>query len=337
MDARQVSAGALHRLGIVILPDFSNLGLAAAVEPLFIANWLAQQRLFEWSILSVDGLSVRASNGMRVPVDGALTESAEFQTVLVVASFDVKRHAEDQRVTAWLRRMARFGVELGAIETGSEILAAAGLLDGHQAAVHWDNLDGFRERYPGVEAVPQLYTFGRGRMTCAGASAILDLMLRWIAQQGDRRLADEVTQHLLISRQRPANQEQGAPDTDKEAVANQAVAKALVLMQETIEEPLSCAALAAAVDLSPRQLQRHFQRHLGTTVMRHYLLLRLSKAHKLLQQTDLSVTEVAVGSGFTSLEHFSRVYRQTFGRSPSTDRQQSTSAPVLRQPGPRMG
>ena len=102
------------------------------------------------------------------PVDGALTESAEFQTVLVVASFDVKRHAEDQRITGWLRRMARFGVELGAIETGSEILAAAGLLDSHQAAVHWDNIDGFRERYPGVEALTQLYTFGRGRMTCAG-------------------------------------------------------------------------------------------------------------------------------------------------------------------------
>jgi len=193
-------------------------------------------------------------------------------------------------------------------------------------------IDGFRERYPGVEAVPQLYTFGRGRMTCAGATAILDMMLRWIAQQSDQRLADEVAQHLLISRQRPPTQEQGTPDTDKEAVANQAVAKALALMQDSLEEPLSCEALAAAVDLSPRQLQRHFQRHLGSTVMRHYLMLRLSKAHKLLQQTDLSVTEVAVGSGFTSLEHFSRVYRQTFGRSPSADRQQSTSAPVLRRP-----
>jgi AraC family carnitine catabolism transcriptional activator len=70
--------------------------------------------------------------------------------------------------------------------------------------------------------------------------------------------------------------------------------------------------------------------------MRHYLLQRLAKAHKLLQQTDLSVTEVAVSAGFTSLEHFSRVYRQTFGVSPSGDRQQLTSAPVLRHRGPRV-
>jgi AraC family carnitine catabolism transcriptional activator len=329
-----------HRLAIVILPDFSNLGLAAAVEPLFVANWLSQNRLFDWSVLSVDGLSVQASNGMRVPVDAAISETAAFQTVLVVASFDVKRHAEDQRVTGWLRRMARFGVELGAIETGSEILAAAGLLDNHQAAVHWDNIDGFRERYPAIEAVTQLYTFGRGRMTCAGASAILDMMLRWIAQHSDRRLADEVAQHLLIGRQRAATdsqavQEAGSMEAERDAIANHAVTRALALMQETIEEPLSCRALAAEVDLSPRQLQRHFQHYLGTTVMRHYLLQRLAKAHKLLQQTDLSVTEVAVSAGFTSLEHFSRVYRQTFGVSPSGDRQQSTSAPVLRHRGPR--
>jgi AraC family carnitine catabolism transcriptional activator len=339
-----------HRLAIVILPDFSNLGLAAAVEPLFVANWLSQRRLFDWTILSVDGLSVQASNGMRVPVDAAISETAGFQTVLVVASFEVKRHAEDQRITGWLRRMARFGVELGAIETGSEILAAGGLLDGHQAAVHWDNIDGFRERYPSVEAVSQLYTFGRGRMTCAGASAILDMMLRWIAQHSDRRLADEVAQHLLVGRQRAATesqavQEGGGPGgygagglaAERDAVANQAVARALAIMQETIEEPLSCRALATDVGLSPRQLQRHFQHYLGTTVMRHYLLQRLAKAHKLLQQTDLSVTEVAVSAGFTSLEHFSRVYRQTFGVSPSGDRQQSTSAPVLRHRGPRVG
>ena len=184
--------------------------------------------------------------------------------------------------------------------------------------------------------------------TCAGASAILDMMLRWIAQHSDRRLADEVAQHLLIGRQRAATEGQAAQEggpgvqggiqggvqgADRDAIANQAVARALAIMQETIEEPLSCRALAAEVDLSPRQLQRHFQHYLGTTVMRHYLLQRLAKAHKLLQQTDLRVTEVAVSAGFTSLEHFSRVYRQTFGVSPSADRQQSTSAPVLRQRG----
>jgi AraC family carnitine catabolism transcriptional activator len=171
------------------------------------------------------------------------------------------------------------------------------------------------------------------------------MMLRWIAQVSERALADEVAQHLLISRQRPPTERQmpqGHSDSDDanaagHPAASQVVARALAIMQETIEEPLPCRVIAARLHLSLRQLQRYFQRDLGLTVTRQYLLLRLAKAHKLLQQTDLSVTEVAVGSGFVSLEHFSRVYRQAFGVSPSGDRRQSTSAPVLRQKGARMG
>ncbi len=159
--------------------------MALAIEPLFVANWLAQAKLFSWSILSLDGLSVRASNGMHLPVDGALGEIGTYQTVFVVASFNVKAYAEDQRLLNWLRRMARFGADMGAIETGSEVLAAANLLDGHPAAVHWDNLEGFRERYPDVTASAQLYTIGNGRMTCAGATSILDMMLGWIGIQAE--------------------------------------------------------------------------------------------------------------------------------------------------------
>lgn len=314
-----------HRLGIVILPEFSNLGLALTVEPLFIANWIAQRSLFHWSVLSVDGLSVRASNGMWVPVDAPLGDPTAFDTVIVIASFDVKQHAADQRLTGWLRRVARFGVEVGAIETGSEVLAAAGLLDGHQAAIHWDNLEGFQERYPDVQATAQLYTLGRGRMTCAGASTIVDMMLHWLAQHGDQNLAEEVAQHLLISRQRPSSQEQQPSDA-----ADATVTRALRFMQEAIEEPISCVEIAKRTGVSQRQLQRHFRQHLGMTVTQQYTQLKLAKAHKLLQQTELTVTEVAVGSGFASLEHFSRVYRKAFGCAPSSDRRQSTSAPVLR-------
>jgi AraC family carnitine catabolism transcriptional activator len=319
-----------HHIAFVVLPDFSNMGLALAIEPLFVANWLSQKQLFRWSILSLDGLSVRASNGMHLPVDGALGEIGTYRTVIVVASFNVKAHAEDQRLLNWLRRMARFGADMGAIETGSEILAAAHLLDGHPAAVHWDNLDGFQERYPDVEASAQLFTLGRGRMTSAGATAILDMMLRWIGEQADPHLATEIAQHFLMPRQRHPHQEQNAPETGIDSIANQKVQQALQIMQQTTDEPLLCHEIAARVGLSERQLQRHFQRHVGMSLARQYLQFRLAKAHKLLQQTDLPVTEIAISSGFGSLENFSRTYRRHFGCSPSVDRQQSITAPVFR-------
>ena len=104
-------------------------------------------------------------------------------------------------------------------------------------------------------------------------------------------------------------------------------------MQQQIDEPLTCSEIAERVGLSQRQLQRHFQQSFGTTMQRHYVTMRLAVAHKLLQQTDLPVTEIAVSTGFASLENFSRVYRACFGRPPSTDRRQSTEAPVFRQRG----
>lgn len=87
------------------------------------------------------------------------------------------------------------------------------------------------------------------------------------------------------------------------------------------------------VGLCKRQFERQFKRHTGVAPVRYFLSLRLALAHKLLQQTDLSVSEVAAASGFRSFGHFSRVYKQQFGRPPSGDRCQALDAPVRRMPG----
>jgi len=185
----------MRKLAFLLLPEFSNLGLAAATEPLFIGNWLAQQSLFAWTQVSVDGKPVRASNGRMIAVDGDLAAAADCKTVFVLASFDPQAVSRERRVVAWLKRLARFGVEIGGIENGSLVLAEAGLLNGHQVAVHWDNLIGFRERYPKTRAVSQMYCRSGGRITCAGATAILDMMIAWMAWHGEADLARELDRH----------------------------------------------------------------------------------------------------------------------------------------------
>ncbi|HLY56629.1 MAG TPA: GlxA family transcriptional regulator [Stellaceae bacterium] len=324
-----------YRVGFLAMPEFSYFGLVAAIQPLFLANWLAGRPLFEWQTLSADGGPVRASNGTSVPVDAAMAAAGPFRTVFVLACFDPKKQARDARVTGWLRRTARFGVEIGGIETGSEVLAAAGLLDNHVAAVHWDNLEGFQERYPDVLARSQLFSLERGRPTCAGGTSVIDMMLALVARESDETLAREVAQQMIVGRPREATASQLATAIQPADGSNAAVQSAIALMNEQIEEPLSAEEIAERVGLSQRQLRRQFQRWTGTTLMRGYIMIRLSKAHQLLQQTELSVTEVAVSAGFASLEHFSRVYRSVFGRAPSTDRRQSITAPVYRQPGRR--
>ena len=320
-----------RRVGILLMPQFSNLGLALVVEPMALANWLSQRVLYEWSVLSLDGEPVAATNGMRVPARPVTADAGHFSTVFVIASFEAKAHAKSRAAKAWLQRQKAFGAQIGGIETGTEVLAAATLLDGRTAAVHWDNLEGFREAYPKVKATTQLYTIEPRLMTCAGGYAIADMMLEWIGQHAGMDLAAEIGQHLLHPRVRGTGEVQLVRPAANAALVSEQVGQAIRLMQESIAAPVSCEVLAAAVGLSKRQLERQFRRDTATAPLQYYLSLRLAAAHRLLQQTELSVSQVAAASGFDSMEHFSRVYRAKFGCPPSRDRLQSWQAPVMRQ------
>jgi AraC family carnitine catabolism transcriptional activator len=315
----------------LLLPEFSQLGAAAATEPLFVANWLAQRTLFDWKLASADGQPVRASNGRLTAVDGAMADAADCRSVFVLASFDPQRNLRERRVIAWLKRLAKFGVEIGGIENGSLLLAEAGLLNGHEAAVHWDNAAGFQEHYPQIRAVTQLYARSGDRITCAGAAAILDLMIAWIGWHADADLAGEVAEHLLLGRHRTAHTGQRNTARTQSAGSDAAVARARAVMQAHIEDPLPCREIARRAGLSLRQLERRFRDELRCSLLRHYRQIRMAKAHQLLQQTPLSVTDVALSCGFSTPEYFCRLYRELFGCSPSSDRRQSTTAPVLRQ------
>ena len=318
-------------VGLLLLPDFSQLGLAAVTEPLFVANWLSGSDLYRWRSLSLDGKPVRSSAGSKLPVGAGIAEASQFDMLLVLASFDVKRLTRNQPLKSWLRRVARHGATIGSIETASEVVAAAGLLDGMAVAVHWDNLQGFAESHPRCRAVLQLYTAEGDRLTCAGQSATLDMMLHWISRDQGGSLAAEVAAHLMLPGWRSGEEAQPVPGTERRMEVDPMLTRALTIMEQNIEEPLPCGVIARRAGFSMRQMQRLFAKHLNVRPARHYQLMRLSKAHALLQQTELSVTEIAVSAGFGSLEHFCRVYRREFKCRPGDDRRQSVSAPVFRR------
>jgi AraC family carnitine catabolism transcriptional activator len=315
----------VRKIALLLLPEFSNFGLAAVTEPLFVANWLAQATVFEWRTISDDGKPVRASNGSDIPVDGDLTLAAGCTSLFVFASFDPARTAGSRARTRWLKRIARTGAELVGIENGSLALAEAGLLDQHAAAVHWDNLAGFQELFPRIRIAQSLFSFSNNRVTCAGAAAILDMMIAWIAHHADAQTSTEVARHLLLSPRRDARHGDSAPAQDP------LIARARAIMQAHVDDPLSCDTIAQQLGLSLRQLERRFKQQLRQTLHSEYMLVRVEKAHQYLQQTTLSVTEVSALTGFTSVEYFSKVYRRVFGVLPSKDRRQSTDAPVFRQ------
>ncbi|MEO5325168.1 GlxA family transcriptional regulator [Mesorhizobium sp. CC13] len=320
-----------HRFGLVLAPGFSHLAMAMAIEPLFIANWIARRKLFRWSTLSTDGFAVTASSGIQTPVDYPLGTTEHFDVVLVLASFDARSATTDSRLLKWLRWAERTGAEVGAIETGSEILAAAGMMEDHTVPVHWYNIEGMRERYPGMNVTDTLYSLSARRPVSAGASATLDMMAAIIGRTAGQELANEVSQHLLLQKRQGNSRQQTLDVKDPSAAKRDPVARASQIMASTIDEPKSCANIAAMVGVSERHLQRLFQQQLGSGMSQIYHMLRMERAHQLVQQTDLTITEIAVACGFSSLEVFSRTYRKAFEVSPSRDRRQSVDSSVFRR------
>jgi AraC family carnitine catabolism transcriptional activator len=157
------------------------------------------------------------------------------------------------------------------------------------------------------------------------------MMVAWIGWQGESDLAGEVAEHLLLGKARAAETEQRAAPAAPPSPLDAVVADAQAIMRQHVDEPLSCGEIARRVGLSLRQIERRFKDELRSSVLQEYRLIRMTKAHQLLQQTELSVTEVAFSCGFSSPEYFCRLYHSLFDCSPSKDRRQSTTAPVLRQ------
>ena len=92
------------------------------------------------------------------------------------------------------------------------------------------------------------------------------------------------------------------------------------LMEQNLEEPLERTDLARSVGLSTRQLERLFRKYLHRSPARYYVELRLERARRLLQQTNIPIIDVALACGFVSASHFSKCYRDFFGKTPRRER-----------------
>ena len=308
-----------RRIGFLLIPNFSMIAFASAIETLRLANRHAERRLYEWQLLSVDGAAVSASNGIALMPDGRISDFERARTAIVCSGIEVERF-DVGPVRGWLRRLDRLGCDIGALCTGAHVLARVGLLQGYRCTIHWENLAGFVEEFPDIEVSTDLFEIDRNRFTCCGGTAAIDLMLHLIAMQHGEALATTVSEQLILDRIRGAHDHQRMPLRSRLKINNPKLIEVIGLMETHLEDSLSQENLATGVELSRRQLERLFRRHLGASPARFYLGLRLNRARLLLHQTDMSVIDVALACGFVSASHFSKCYRQAYGRTPRAER-----------------
>ncbi len=311
-------------IGFLVIPDFSMIAFTAAVEPLRLANRTSGQDLYAWRVMSHDGAPVSASNGVTMQPDSALRAEMDgdgplFSAVILCSGVGAE-HYRNPDLFAFLQRIDRRGVDIGALCTGTHVLANAGLIGGYKCAIHWENLPAFTESFPNIEIGAHLYEIDRNRFTCSGGTAALDMMVHLIALEHGEELALKVSQQCLVDHIRPADVIQRMALRARIGGHHPKLVAAIGRMEENLEDLVSPDAMAQSVGLSRRQLERLFRQHLGRSPTQYYLELRLERARALLIQTDLPVVEVAVACGFVSASHFSKSYRQQFDHAPRDER-----------------
>jgi transcriptional regulator GlxA family with amidase domain len=284
------------------------------------ANRLSGKKLYEWHYYAADNEPVSASSGITVPTR-PLGEAKNLET-LVICAPNAAQHFDDSNTIKLLKKFDRQGVNLGSVSSGSFILAKASLLDNCRCTIHWENIPVFKELYPQLEVTFTLYEIDNNRFTCSGGTAALDMMLKLIENQYDRVLAQQISQQFHHDRIRTEIDSQQMADRIDLAMSAPKLIDVINLMESNIEIPLSLPDIANKCSLSLRQIERLFHKYRGVTPSQYYLSLRLSHAKQLLLNTNNSVIDISIATGFETQSYFTACYRKFFGSSPRSHRSQ---------------
>jgi len=295
------------KVAILLQPAYSQMVHMLLSELLRIAG-LAGPTRFAAINCTPGPVAIRASNNRQAEIDADFLDLEQPDAIVVCASYDPYDHLQ-QPVLVRLRRAARHGALIGGIDTGSILLAEAGLLDGKRATLHWDELAEARRKYPDVTFTGTIVEKDGRLLTGCGSLGTIEFALELISHFAGETVLRDV-EDLTIHGRHEA----------RFASSNAALSKAIHIMRDNIDRPLPLQEVARMSGISTRQLARNFETELGTSPGRHYLDLRLDHARDLITKTRFPLTEVSYASGFNSPSWFSRAFKLKYGVSPSDER-----------------
>ncbi|MCI5098626.1 MAG: GlxA family transcriptional regulator [Rhodobacteraceae bacterium] len=291
----------------LLFDNFSNHCLANTVEPLRAANMLSGKQLYAWRFLTLDGTPATSSSGMQVTPQDALANT-QGDLLAIMPSYGF-RAIDGPEITTQLRRAARHYRKLAGLDTGSWLLARAGLLEGYTATIHWEELSSFAEEFPDIEVKRERFVLDGDRITCSGAMAAFDLTMHLISEAHGTMLAIEVAQ-LFMTR------DSARSHASDQRVGSKSVNRAISLMQENLEHPLPIAAVARHVGCSQKTLETRMKAELDAGPQAVYQRLRLNLARKLVAETDQSVSEIAGRCGYENASAMTRAFKREFSITP---------------------
>ncbi len=311
------------QVGFILANNFTLSAFALFADQLRLASDEgdgSRQILCRWSVMTRGNQPVRSSFGVLMHGTQEFQDPKTFDYIVVVGGLLHAGPQIDDATATYLKSAARAGVPLVGLCTGSFILARLGLMQGRACCVSWYHHQDFMTEFPDhLIVADRLYVADGDRITCAGGGGVADLANFLITCHLGRAVAQKTCHVLMLDRTRSGSDAQPHPPVGA-GVIDERVRRAMLLMEQNLNDPLAIGEIACRLRLSLRQLERLFLAACGKRPAEFYRGLRLHYAHWLLQNTDRGVTDIALDAGFADCAHFSRQFKAAHGFAPSAHR-----------------
>ncbi|MFC0201155.1 GlxA family transcriptional regulator [Paracoccus rhizosphaerae] len=312
------------RVGFILARRFTLSAFANFIDVLRLAadeGDRSRPIRCSWSVLSASRDPVRSSCGIAVTPDERLGDPSRFDYVVVVGGLIDQAETLDPEQTEFLQRAAGAGVALVGVCTGVFLLHRAGLMNGYRCCVSWFHHDDFLEQFDGLVPVSdRIFVVDRDRLTCSGGASSAHLAA-WLVDRHIGRAAAQKSLHIMIIDAAMAADDP-QPGLPLELNSRDPlVRRALLLLQQNLDDPPSVAQVAERLQVSRRKLERHFTDRLGMSPSDAFLRVRLSQVRMLLGRSDRTISQIAAETGFCDASHLIRIFREKMGVTPEAWRQ----------------
>lgn len=314
----------LRKVAVVLLEDVAVFEFGVLAEVFGLDRTEDGVPPFDFKVCSVTpGVPLPTSSHSSVTAPYGLEELADADLIAVPATTVRRPEEYPEEVLDALRDGARRGAILLTVCSGAFVLGAAGLLDGRRCTTHWRYAAAFQAAFPTAKVDPDVLFVDDGDLiTSAGTAAGIDACLHLVRRELGSAVATVIARRMVVPPQRDGGQRQYV-DLPVPSSTGDSLQPVLDWMVANLREEHTVPDLARRARMSDRTFARRFVGETGTTPLKWVTTQRVLHARSLLEQTTLSIEQIAAQAGFGTAallrHHFRRVvgvapqdYRRTF-------------------------
>ncbi|MDK2375052.1 GlxA family transcriptional regulator [Serratia fonticola] len=318
----------MKRIYFLLFNDFNLLDFSGSLQVFESANKMMGHEFYNVTIISNSQDPVTSHFGISLSATYLPEVSGEIDTLIVVGGIGVHETCKDNILMAWFNiHRHRFG-RIVSICSGTFLLAEWGILNERRAVTHWASCDRLRKKHPRIHVDEDRIFINEGNIwSSAGVTAGIDLTLALVEEDIDHETSLKVAKDLVVYLRREGGQNQFS-DTLKAQQGDTRISKVIHWIKENIAKDIKISELASVVNMSERNLVRLFHSSTGEPPIKFILKTRLDLAKSMLDNSDKTITKIALECGFKNEVNFRRSfvkiykvsprkYRKNFGRSES--------------------